>query len=139
MAGSDGEVGTGTQRQGGDDDHESDSRYRWSLVALGSGLGAVILAFLIVALFWRGPDGASALGIVASPIAAMVGAYFGIQVSASSAKTAQDEARAARGQLVQALADRVHAIADAKLAYGTLAAKDAEAADKLRQHLTTVE
>ncbi|MCD2191903.1 hypothetical protein LQ327_00675 [Actinomycetospora endophytica] len=139
MAGSDGDAGTAMQRQGGDDDHESDSRYKWSLIALGIGLAAVILAFLVVALFWRGPDGASALGIVASPIAAMVGAYFGIQVSASSAKTAQDEAKAARGQVLQAMADRVHAIADAKLAYGTLAAKDADAADKLRQHLSTVE
>ena len=103
------------------------------------GTGAVILAFLIVALFWRGPDGASALGIVASPIAAMVGAYFGIQVSASSAKTAQDDARAARRQAGQAVVDKLHAIADAKLAFGTLATKDADAADRIRRHLSTIE
>jgi hypothetical protein len=120
-------------------DPDSDSRYRWALIALGIGVGAVILAFLVVALFWRGPDGASALGIVASPIAAMVGAYFGIQVSASSAKTAQDDARAARRQVVEAVADKVHAIADAKLAFGTLATKDAEAAKSIRPHLTTIE
>ena len=139
MAGSDSETGTGTQRWSEDADPNPDSRYRWALIALGIGVGAVILAFLIVAVFWRGPDGASALGIVASPIAAMVGAYFGIQVSASSAKTAQDDARAARRQVVQAVADRLHAVADAKLAFGTLASKDADAAKSIRPHLTTIE
>jgi hypothetical protein len=129
-----GRDGTDTSGEG----VESDARYKWGLVAVGIGVGAIILAFLIVALLWRGPDGASALGIVASPIAAMVGAYFGIQVSAASAKTAQEEARTARKQAVDATAGRSDAIADAKLAFGTLLARDETAANKIRSNLSTI-
>lgn len=69
------------------------------------GLGAILASALIV--LWRDPTGAaSILGIVISPIAAVIGAYFGVQVSGSAAKDAQDRAVAAQKDSAKAVADR---------------------------------
>jgi hypothetical protein len=76
-------------------------------VALG--LGAILAAMAII--LWRDPNGASStLGIVTSPLAAIVGAYFGVQVSSSAAKDAQDRADRAERDKAKALTDRATAL-----------------------------
>jgi hypothetical protein len=135
--GQDGRGDDDPDRPPGSTPPDADARYRWGIVVIGIGVGALVLAFLIVALFWQGPDGASALGIVASPIAAMVGAYFGIQASASSARSAQDEAKSARDQAAHATAAKSDAVADAKVVLSELAKNDPAAADDLRGQLST--
>jgi hypothetical protein len=82
-------------------------KYRIAVVALG--LGAIIAATAII--LWSNPNGASTtLGIVTSPIAAITGAYFGVQVSSSAAKDAQDRADKAERDKAQSLTDRATAL-----------------------------
>jgi hypothetical protein len=59
---------------------------------------------------WHDSTGIKALGIIASPIAAMVGAYFGVQVSASAAKDAQQQAVKAQDDKTKAMTDRATAM-----------------------------
>ena len=86
--------------------HDSDSvRLKYGIIAVALGLGAILAAVLIV--LWRDPTGAaSILGIVISPIAAVIGAYLGVQISSSAAKDAQDRAATAENDKANALADR---------------------------------
>jgi hypothetical protein len=86
-------------------DDSDNSRWRYGLVAVALGVGALsIVAPIIV---WLNPTGAaSVVGVVASPIAAIIGAYFGVQVSGSAAKDAQDRAATAERDRANALADR---------------------------------
>jgi hypothetical protein len=80
-------------------------RWRYGIVVVALGLGTILVAVLIV--LWLDPSGAgSVLGIVISPIAAIIGAYFGIQVSSSAAKDAQDRADMAENDKANAMADR---------------------------------
>jgi hypothetical protein len=86
------------------------ARWKYGIIVVALGLGAILAAVLIV--LWRNPTGAgSVLGIVISPMAAIIGAYFGIQVSSSAAKDAQDRATTAEGVKTQALEDRAMALA----------------------------
>ena len=58
-------------------------------------------------VLWRDPTGAaSVLGIVVSPIAAVIGAYLGVQSRSSAAKDAQGRAATARNAKAYVLADR---------------------------------
>lgn len=80
-------------------------RLKYGVLAVALGLGAILAAVVIV--LWRDPTGAaSILGIVISPIAAVIGAYFGVQVSGSAAKDAQARAATAQNNQAMALADR---------------------------------
>jgi hypothetical protein len=45
------------------------------------GLAALVIAFRLVTLKWRDQTGIAALGVVSSPIAAVVSPYLGIQYS----------------------------------------------------------
>ncbi len=95
---------TRTQTTSPQADTDSD-RWKYGLIAVALGVSALVLAALL--LVWRHPsDAASVLGVVSSPIAAIIGAYFGVQVSGSAAKDAQDRARAAQDDKTKALADR---------------------------------
>ena len=91
-----------------DDDNDS-LRWKYGVIVVALGLGAILVAVLIV--LWRDPTGAAAiLGITISPIAAIIGAYFGIQVSSSAAKDAQNRAADAEDVKDKAMADRAMAL-----------------------------
>ena len=70
--------------------------------------------------------------MVSSPIAAIVAAYFGIQVTASTAKDAQDQARTARAQTQAAQDAKDKALADRATVLGAL---DPQVAEKIAPRL----
>lgn len=94
-------VPTGT----GDDER---LRLKYGILAVSLGLGAILVAVLIVLLC--DPNGGPYLGTVISPIAAVTGAYFGIQVSSSAAKDAQVRAANAEAAKENAMSDRATAL-----------------------------
>ena len=55
------------------------SNSRTGLTALFMGLLGLMTAFVVVAIRWNDESGVAALGAVASSIAAILSAYFGIQ------------------------------------------------------------
>ena len=84
--------------------------WRYGVIVVALGMGAILAAVLIV--LWRDPAGAgSVLGVVISPIAAIIGAYFGIQASHSAAKDAQNRATTAEADKTMAFEDRATALA----------------------------
>jgi hypothetical protein len=84
-------------------------RWKYGITVVALGVGAILVAVLIVLLLDH--DGASSiLGIATSPIAAIIGAYFGVQVSSSAAKDAQDRATEAENDKAKALVDRATAL-----------------------------
>jgi hypothetical protein len=102
---------------------------RWTsgLVAVAVGVGALLIAFVIVATKWKDTTGIAALGVIASPIAAIVGAYFGIQVSATAAKDATTSAEKAQERVQSAETERARALSDVATVMGRLSPSDAEA------------
>jgi hypothetical protein len=84
-------------------------RWKYGTIVVALGLAAILGAVLIV--LWRDPSGAgSIVGVVSGPIAAIIGAYFGVQVSSSAAKDAQKRAAKAEDDKANALADRATAL-----------------------------
>ena len=76
-----------------------DRRWEIGLGAVLVGVVGLVIAFLVVALNWRNESGVAALGVVASPIAAIVSAYFGIQVGQRAAYDARRYERRERDEL----------------------------------------
>jgi hypothetical protein len=108
-----------------------DSRWRYGLIALALALTALVGALLII--LWRNPESPTViLGVVSSPMAAIVAAYFGIQVTASTAKDAQDQARTARAQAQAAQDAKDKALADRATVLGAL---DPQVAEKITPQL----
>jgi hypothetical protein len=99
--------------------NSDDSRWKYGLFALALGLSALLVALLII-LCWKPENATTLLGLVSSPIAAIVGAYFGIQVTASTAKDAQDQANTARAQAKDAQDAKDKALADRATVLGAL-------------------
>jgi hypothetical protein len=104
---------------------DSDSvPWKYGIRAVALGLGTILAAALIV--LWRDPNGAaSTLGIVISPITAVIGAYLGVHVSSTAAKDALDRAATAERDKTKALADRAT----------VLGALDPQAANELSPRL----
>jgi hypothetical protein len=75
------------------------------LSAVAIAVAALVLAFAFTAFAWRDVAGIAALGAIAAPIAAVVGAYFGVQVSATAAREATERAARAEEDRARALAD----------------------------------
>jgi len=122
-------------------DAESDgSRWQFGLIAVAIGVVAILAAFALVMWNWRDDRGLVALGVIASPIAAMVGAYFGVQVSASAAKDAQNRAAAsekgAQARATVAEADKTSALTDVATLMGRLSPTEAET---IRPQLRTLQ
>lgn len=61
-----------------------DGYLRSGLWAVSMGLTGVLTAFVVVALRWNDESGVAALAAVASSIAAIMTAYFGIQYAQRS-------------------------------------------------------
>jgi hypothetical protein len=80
-------------------------RWKLGIPVVLIGVGGLVIAFFGVVAFWRDSNGVASLGIVASPIAAIVGAYFGIQMSSSAAKDANARAADAEDKKTKAMAD----------------------------------
>jgi predicted carbohydrate-binding protein with CBM5 and CBM33 domain len=97
-------------------------RWRLGLLAVLMGLAALLVAFVLVVWKWRDPTGLAALGVVASPIASMVAAYFGIQVSASAAKGAQDQVTLVQQRMSDVERSRALAFHDLGVLKGALTA-----------------
>lgn len=71
----------------------TDRKERWTygLYALLAGVAAILLALVVILTqFDSAADVGSVLGLVVSPIATMVAAYFGVQAG-SAGKAAADE------------------------------------------------
>lgn len=81
---------------------DESARWRWGLFPVLIGVGALLIAFIVVVSGWRSQLGLAALGVIASPIAAITGAYFGVQQSTQAAKDVQEGAKAARADVDQA-------------------------------------
>lgn len=58
---------------------QDDGILRSGLWAVFMGLIGLLTAFVVVAIHWNDASGVAALGAVASSIAAILSAYFGIQ------------------------------------------------------------
>ncbi len=85
-------------------------RWKYGLFAVALAVGGLVLAALV--LVWLNPSAAaSVLGVVSSPIAAIIGAYFGVQISGSAARDAQSRAVIAEDDKSKALADRATLLA----------------------------
>jgi flagellar basal body-associated protein FliL len=57
------------------------------------GVGGLVVVFALVVLTsWKGTEGLAALGVISSPIAAIVGAFFGVHLSGRAAEASQQSA-----------------------------------------------
>ena len=90
--------GAGTTQPGPPAAEPADARDRWlyGLGSVGIGVLALLIAYIVFVLKGSPSTGATALGAIASPIAAMVAAYFGVQASTSAAKDSQASAKTAQ-------------------------------------------
>jgi hypothetical protein len=113
-------------------------RSRLGVWVIAMGVGALVLAFVLVTVVWRSSDGTAALGVIATPIATIVGAYFGIQVTSATAKSAQDKADRAESVAEQAQKEKNAAVADAHLAFSRLKDADSDVAEQIRPRLSTI-
>jgi hypothetical protein len=87
-------------------------RWRWQfgLFAVGGGLVTLLLAFLLVVTSWPTNQGIAALGVITSPIVAIVSAYFGIQATqqaAAQTAAAHEQAGEAKEEASRARATAV--------------------------------
>ncbi len=88
-------------RQSGPDGQKPKDRWAYGLIAVGLGLLAIVLAFFIVASrFNAAADVGSVLGIVVSPIATIVAAYFGVQAGSAGKETAEQNAKEANDKAI---------------------------------------
>ena len=108
-----------------------DSRWKYGLIALALGLIVLLVALLFI--LWRNPktqrrflDWSAVPSLPSSPL------DFGIQVTASTAKDAQDQARTARAQTQAAQDAKDKALADRATVLGAL---DPEVAEKITPQL----
>ena len=71
-----------------------DNKWEFGLWAVLMGVLGLVIAFIVIAWRWHDQTGIAALGAIASPIVAMVTAYFGIQytqkATENAAKTTQN-------------------------------------------------
>ncbi len=86
---------------GGDKAAQSGSRWLFGLVAVGLGLGAILLALLIiVGEFETAADVGAVLGIVVAPVATIVAAYFGVQAGSAGKEASDKNAKAANDKAI---------------------------------------
>jgi hypothetical protein len=72
----------------------SASRWLYGLIAVIAGLLTILAAFAIALWQLKTPaDVSVVLGIVVSPVSAIVGAYFGVQVGNAGKEAADENAR----------------------------------------------
>ncbi len=64
------------------------SRWWAGIVTVGLGVAGLVGVFAIATWAWSGSDRLAAIGAIASPIVAVVSAYFGIQASQSASQQA---------------------------------------------------
>ncbi len=110
--------GAGTAQPGPPDPADARDRWVFGLGSVGIGVLALLIAYVVFVLKGSPSTGATALGAIASPIAAMVAAYFGVQASTSAAKDSQASAKTAQkaAQDSQANAQSAHEQKSAALA-----------------------
>jgi hypothetical protein len=83
----------------------SPARWSFGLYAVLAGLAAIVFAlWLTMREFDEAADVGAVLGVVISPIAAMVAAYFGVQAG-SAGKAASDESARQANQFAVRLAE----------------------------------
>lgn len=80
----------------------SGARWEFGLWAVLIGVTGVVISFVVVALNWNDSTGIAALGVIVSPIAAIVSAYFGIQYGQKVAAEAAEVTAAAAVQVERA-------------------------------------
>ena len=72
-------------------------RWTYGLIAVAIGLGVILIALLIVTQkFSTAPDVGTIMGVVVSPVATIVAAYFGIAAGSSGKAMADDKAHKAQ-------------------------------------------
>jgi hypothetical protein len=74
----------------------NEARWWAGILTVAIGVGGLVGVFAIATWAWTGTDRLAAIGAIASPIVAVVTAYFGIQASASASQQA-GKAQAAAG------------------------------------------
>ncbi len=85
----------------GDQPPEPAKRWLYGLVAVGLGLGAILIALLIVASqFDTASDVGAVLGVIVAPIATIVAAYFGVQAGSAGKEASDKNARAANDKAI---------------------------------------
>jgi hypothetical protein len=77
-------------------DESGSSRWWAGIVTVAIGVAGLVGVFAIATWAWSGTDRLAAIGAIASPIVAVVTAYFGIQASQSASRQA-GQAQAAAG------------------------------------------
>jgi len=112
-----------------------DLQWTWGLVAIGLGVLGLLIAFALVAFEANNFDGTAALGVIASPIASIIGAYFGIHLSGNAAQAAQSQAQQAQQQTQAALNDKDDAKSDVATLLGKL---EPAVADSIRSELKSL-
>lgn len=71
----------------------TDGSLRSALVAVFMGLSGLLTAFLVVAVRWNDESGVAALAAVASSIAAIMTAFFGIHFASRTTEDGSDNRR----------------------------------------------
>jgi hypothetical protein len=95
-------------------------RWRLGIWAVFAGLACLLGIFALVAFKWRSDQGVAALGAVASPIVAIVSAYFGIQATqnaSTQAAKAHEQAGEARAEATRATMESAQSHEQAKAAH----------------------
>jgi hypothetical protein len=82
------------------------SRWWAGIVTVGIGVAGLVGVFAIATWAWSGTDRLAAIGAIASPIVAVVTAYFGIQASQSASQQAGKAQATAGLAQMDALATR---------------------------------
>jgi hypothetical protein len=90
-----------TEPKPGDVDETPSDRWLFGLIAIGLGLGAIVLALLIVVWqFETAADVGSVLGVVVAPVATIVAAYFGVQAGSAGKEAADKNAKDANEKAI---------------------------------------
>ncbi len=87
------------------DGSSPEQRWTFGLAAVGIGVVALLVSLVAVAIAGSRIDGVAVLGVVASPIASIIGAYFGIQISGNAAAASHAQAVTAQQGKDDASAD----------------------------------
>ncbi len=73
---------------------DSAARWRYGLVVVVVGFATILIAFTVaIVKFDNAQDIGATLGIIVSPIAAIIGTYFGVQAGSAGKEQADDNAR----------------------------------------------
>src|SRR5215475_1460157 len=111
---------------------DNNGKWEYGLLAVLIGVGGLAGVFTLVAFRWHDQTGIAALGTIASPIVAIVSAYFGVQ-SAQKATKAITDAGVEVGKANKSKSDAIETLRTALLPKLTEAAQAQSMTDSAAQ------